>query len=98
MMTVSQSETPEAAEPDIPAPEAPPVIRPHPIEPRYPVGNGSIYGTGRDEGSGSGGVTVIRGGRTGRDPCDIHDRRGGIGPTIGILINNRVPTGTFPRR
>ena len=97
MVTVSPSENPVAAE--IPAPEAPPVIRPQPIEPRYPVGDGSIYGSGRDEGRGTGGVTVvIRGGRTGRDPCAIHDSRG-RGPGVSIMINNRIPTGsTFPRR
>ena len=97
MVTVAVSDTPVAA--DVPAPEAPPVVRPRPVEPRYPVGSGSIYGTGRDEGAGTGGVTVvIRGGRTGRDPCAIHDRNGRPvgGPTI--LINNRIPTGrTFPR-
>ena len=97
MVTVSASNTPVAAE--TPAPEAPPVIRPRPIEPRYPVGSGSVYGSGRDEGAGAGGVTVvIRGGRTGRDPCAIHDRNGRAGP-VGILINSRIPTGsTFPRR
>jgi hypothetical protein len=95
---VSVSDAPVAAE--IPAPDAPPVIRPRPVEPRYPVGRGSIYGTGRDDGAGAGGVTVvIRGGRTGRDPCAIHDRNGRTPPGIGILINNRIPTGsTFPRR
>ena len=97
LVTVSESETPEAAE--IPAPDAPPVVRPRPVEPRYPVGSGSIYGSGRDEGAGTGGVTVvIRGGRTGHDPCAIHDRRGRPVPGIGIMINNRIPTGTtFPR-
>lgn len=97
MVTVSISDTPVAAE--IPAPEAPPVIRPRPIEPRYPVGSGSVYGTGRDEGTGIGGVTVvIRGGRTGRDPCDIHDRNGRTARGAGILINTRIPgAGTFPR-
>jgi hypothetical protein len=96
MVTVSASDTPVAAE--TPAPDAPPVIRPRPVEPRYPVGSGSVYGTGRDEGAGAGGVTVvIRGGRTGRDPCDIHDRRGRS--PVSIMINNRFPTGsTFPRR
>jgi hypothetical protein len=98
IVTVSVSDEPVAAE--IPAPEAPPVIRPHPIEPRYPVGSGSIYGTGRDDGTGGGGVTVvIRGGRTGRDPCDIHDRNGRTGRGPGVLINPRFPgPGTFPRR
>jgi hypothetical protein len=93
MVTVSVSETPVAAE--VPAPDAPPVVRPQPIEPRYPVGTGAVYGRGRDEGTGVGGVTVvIRGGRTGRDPCAIHDRRGGV----SVMINNRIPTqGTFPR-
>jgi hypothetical protein len=105
IMTVSASDTPVAAE--TPAPEAPPVIRPHPIEPRYPVGSGSVYGTGRDEGVGSGpndgtnigGVTVvIRGGRSRRDPCAIHDRNGRPAGGPGVLINTRIPTsGTFPR-
>ncbi len=108
MVTVSASDTPVAAE--LPAPDAPAVVRPEPIEPRYPIGIGAGPGSGRDEGTGSGrheggargrdegrigGVTVvIRGGRTGRDPCAIHDRRGGA----SIMINNRIPTqGTFPR-
>ena len=94
MITVSESPTPEAAE--VPAPDAPPVVRPHPIEPRYPIGSGSNQGTGRDDGTGMGGVTVvIRGGRTGRDPCVIHPPRS----AGGILINDRIPrTGTtFPR-
>jgi hypothetical protein len=98
LVTVSESETPDAAE--NPAPDAPPIVRPRPVEPRYPVGNGSVYGSGRDEGVGQGGVTVvIRGGRTGRDPCDLHDIARRPGPAVGIMINNRIPTGTtFPRR
>lgn len=97
VVTVAVSETPVAA--DVPAPDAPPVIRPRPIEPRYPVGSGSVYGTGRDEGVGIGGVSVvIRGGRTGRDPCAIHDRNGRPAGGPGVLINSRIPTsGTFPR-
>ena len=96
MVTVAESSTPDAAE--SPAPDAPPVVRPHPVEPRFPAGTGSDHGIGRDEGSGMGGVTVvIRGGRTGRDPCVIHPPRR-PGPGVGILINNRIPTGTtFPR-
>jgi hypothetical protein len=97
IVTVSVSDTPVAAE--VPAPDAPAVIRPRPIEPRYPVGSGAVYGTGRDEGADRGGVTVvIRGGRTGRDPCAIHDRNGRAAPGAGILINSRVPgSRTFPR-
>ena len=96
IVTVSESSAPEAAE--SPAPEAPPVVRPRPVEPRYPIGGGAVYGTGRDDGTGTGGVTVvIRGGRTGRDPCVIHPTRGER-PGVGIMINNRIPTGsTFPR-
>lgn len=106
MMTVSPSDTPEAAEPDVPAPEAPPVIRPHPIEPRYPVGDGSIFGTGSEErGRSRGGTVVIRGGSDGRDPCEIHDRRRrpGRGPVVLMpgtypgRIPGRLPIGTFPR-
>src|SRR5688500_4880427 len=95
LVTVSVSDTPVAAE--VPAPDAPPVIRPRPVEPRYPVGTGAVYGTGRDDGGGLGGVTVvIRGGRTGRDPCAIHDRN--TRPGASIMINNRIPTSTtFPR-
>ena len=98
-------EVPEVAE--TPAPDAPPVVRPQPIEPRYPIGGGSggIYGTGRDDGIGGGGVTVvIRGGSTGRDPCLPGERRGGRRTEPGVIgtiisINNRVPgRGTFPRR
>ncbi len=98
MITVAASDAPVAAEPDLPAPDAPPVVRPHPVEPRYPVGDGSIFGTGSDDRGRSGeGTVVIRGGRTGRDPCDIHDGRRARGG--GVLINTRIPgTGTFPRR
>jgi hypothetical protein len=103
LVAVAPDETPVAAE--VPAPDAPPVVRPRPIEPRYPVGSGGVYGTGRDDGIGGGGVTVvIRGGRTGRDPCLPGERRGGRrGDDLGVIgtiisINNRVPgRGTFPR-
>lgn len=95
VVTVSPSETPTAV--DQPAPESAPAIRPQPIEPRYPVGTGAVYGVGTDREAGGGGV-VIRGGRTGRDPCAIHDSRGRL-PAGGVLINNRIPsTTTFPRR
>jgi hypothetical protein len=111
MVTVSPSDNPVAAE--LPAPDAPPVVRPQPIEPRYPIGIGGPDGNGSDEGRGNGrhegerggrpsgttigGVTVvIRGGRTSRDPCAIHDRDARAGASI--MINNRIPTqGTFPR-
>ncbi len=104
VVAVAPAEVPEVTE--APAPDAPPVVRPQPIEPRYPVGGGSgIYGTGRDDGIGAGGVTVvIRGGRTGRDPCLPGERRGGGRTEPGMIgtiisINNRVPgRGTFPRR
>ena len=105
MTPVSVSDAPEAAEVD--APDAPPVIRPHPVEPRYPVGNGSIFGTGSDErGDSRVGTVVIRGGSDGRDPCDIHDRRGRRprrGPAILIPSTfpgrapGRLPVGIFPR-
>ena len=97
MVTVSASDAPTAV--DEPAPEAAPAVRPQPIEPRYPVGGGTVYGAGREGRTGGGMIgVVIRGGRTGRDPCAIHDRRGGQ-PTIGIMINDRIPgTTTFPRR
>ena len=81
IVTVAESPAPVAA--DTPAPDAPPVVRPRPIEPRYPIGSGES-------------TVVIRGGRTGRDPCVIHPPRG----VDGVLINDRVPrfpTGTFPR-
>jgi hypothetical protein len=97
MVAVAPAENPVAA--DVPAPDAPPVVRPQPIEPRYPVGSGSVYGTGRDEGRGSGGVTVvIRGGRTGRDPC-LPGEHGRSGPVRIISINQRIHTpSTFPQR
>jgi hypothetical protein len=96
MVTVSVSDEPVAAE--VPAPDAPPVIRPHPVEPRYPVGSGSVYGSGREEGAGTGGRVVIRGGTTGDDPCAVHDRRGRRRPGVGIVINSPIPgIGTFPR-
>jgi hypothetical protein len=111
VVSVSPSDAPSAVED--PAPESAPAVRPQPIEPRYPVGAGTVHGTGRDRGTGTGGIggvvigVVIRGGRTGRDPCLPGERRGtertngrhGRQPTIGILINDRIPAGTtFPRR
>jgi hypothetical protein len=111
IVSVSPSDAPSAVED--PAPESAPAVRPQPIEPRYPVGAGTVYGSGRDRGTGSGGIggivigVVIRGGRTGRDPCLPGERRGtgttngrrGRQPTIGILINDRIPAGTtFPQR
>jgi len=103
IVTVSPSEEPVAVEE--PAPESAPAVRPQPIEPRYPIGGGRDTGTGRDRGVGNGGIgvggggigIVIRGGRTGRDPCAIHDRRGQR-PGIDVMINNRLPgVPTFPR-
>jgi len=93
MVTVSPADAPVAAEE--PAPELAPAVRPRPIDLPYPVGGGTVFGPGRDEGTGIGGV-VIRGGRTGRDPCVIHDRRGR--PGVGVMINDRVRgRPTFPR-
>jgi hypothetical protein len=103
IVAVAPSEEPVAVEE--PAPESAPAVRPQPIEPRYPIGGGTDRGTGRDRGVGNGGIgvggggigIVIRGGRTGRDPCAIHDQRGRR-PGIGVMINNRVPgVPTFPR-
>ena len=96
VVTVAPSEDPVAVE--APAPESAPAVRPRPIEPRFPVGDGAVFGAGRDRGTGGGGIgVVIRGGRTGDDPCAIHDRRGRQ-PGVGILINDRMPTRpTFPR-
>ena len=101
IVTVAASDSPVAVE--APAPEAAPAVRPQPIEPRYPVGGGTVYGTGRDGRTGGGSIgVVIRGGRTGDDLCELHDRardRRAGRPGIGILINDRVPgTTTFPRR
>ena len=99
MVTVSPSEEPTAAGDPAPepVPDAAPAIRPQPIEPVHPVGRGTIFGNGPDRGTGNGGV-VIRGGRTGRDPCAIHDERGRR-PSGGVLINDRIPgRPTFPRR
>ena len=101
IVTVAASESPTAI--DEPAPESAPAVRPQPIEPQYPVGGGTIYGTGRDGRTGGGSIgVVIRGGRTGDDLCELHDRardRRGGRPGVGILINNRVPgSTTFPRR
>jgi hypothetical protein len=102
MVNVSESDTPVAADANAPdVSDAPPVVRPQPVEPRYPVGNGSIFGTGTDDRARTGGgVVVIRGGSDGRDDCAIHDRARGRrtarGP--GVLINNRIPgVGTFPQ-
>src|SRR5688572_27490755 len=73
VVPVAPSDAPTAVED--PAPESAPAVRPQPIEPRFPVGGGTVYGTGRDRGTGAGGIggvvigVVIRGGRTGRDPC-----------------------------
>ena len=95
MVAVSPSPDPIAVE--VPAPESAPAVRPQPIEPRFPVGTGAVYGDGRERGAGSGGIdiVVIRGGRTGHDPCAIHDQRGR--PT-SVMINNRIPgRPTFPR-
>jgi len=82
-----------------PAPELAPAVRPRPIEPPAPVGAGTVFGRGDDRGTEGGGIgVVIRGGRTGRDPCEIHDRRGGRPGGIGVLINDRVRgRPTFPR-
>lgn len=104
VVSVAPSDHPVAVE--APAPESAPAVRPRPIEPRFPVGDGAVFGAGRDRGTGDGphrgpdggGIgVVIRGGRTGDDPCAIHHPRGGR-PGVGILINERVPTRpTFPR-
>ena len=97
VVTVAASDAPTAVED--PAPEAAPAVRPQPIEPRYPVGGGTVFGTGRDGDIGGGVIgVVIRGGRTGHDPCAIHDRRRPP-PRIGVMINDRIPgSTTFPRR
>ena len=107
VVTVAASDAPVAVEE--PAPESAPAVRPQPIEPRCPVGGGTVFGAGPDRGSGDGPRTgprgggigvVIRGGRTGRDPCAIHDQRDrrGARPGIDILINDRIPVRpTFPR-
>jgi hypothetical protein len=110
--TVIAASPADDAELETPAPEAPTppaVPRPRPVEPRFPVGEGPTAGDGRDGYPGGGiGTIVIRGGRTGRDDCAIHDRRRGSRPAgIHISINQRMPPvnptfptsgPTFPRR
>jgi hypothetical protein len=110
--TVLPASAVDSGEVRIEAPEPsdlPPVPRPRPVEPRFPVGEGPMdgagaggtrgsgddgtMGTGRD--GGNRGTIVIRGGRTGRDDCAIHDRRAGR-PPVHISINQRSPTRTFP--
>jgi hypothetical protein len=59
----------------------------------YPVGGvGSMEGIGSgDRGAGGGhGGPIIRGGGSGRDPCEIHGTGGQAGP---ILINTIIPPG-----
>ena len=95
MVTVAPSLDPVAVE--VPAPDSAPAVRPQPIEPRFPVGTGAVYGDGRERGTGTGGVdiVVIRGGRTRHDPCAIHVPRSG---GTSVMINNRIPgRPTFPR-
>lgn len=79
--------------------ESRPAPRPQPMPVVYPGGNeaGTDDRRGDGGGGGIGGVigVVIRGGGTGPDKCEIHDRRGRrSGPPV--FINDRFPT-TFPR-
>ncbi len=71
-----------------------PSPRPQPMPVVYPGGDQAGTDDQRGDGGGDGvggaiGV-VIRGGGTGRDKCELHDRR------RPVFVNDRFPT-TFPR-
>jgi hypothetical protein len=90
----------ESPEPTTTAPV--PAPAPRPVPATIPTGEGSggwgEEGDGGHGGGGLGGVigVVIRGGSIGDDDhCEIHRRPGR--PRMGVLINDRIPTGTFPR-
>jgi hypothetical protein len=81
----------------IPSPEAtapPAVPRPHPVGPRFPAGREPVVGAGEEPTSGVPVTVVIRGGRSGRDDCAIHDRTRGAG--VHIAINQRIPGTSLP--
>lgn len=92
----------EAPEPTTTAPTPAPVPRPAPIPVSLPTGDDDGGWGRRGDGGGIGGVlggiggVIIRGGSIGDDDhCEIHRTGRGRG---GILINDRLPSGTFPRR
>lgn len=100
---LSQETEPQAvSEAQVAADEAPPVApRPVAVSVSYPGGNGGGRigsGVGVDVGIGVGTMigSILRGGAGGEDHCEIHDRRSGRRPIIGI--NTRIPVirGTFP--
>ena len=83
MTTVSASPEPVAAEAPA-ASDLPPLPRPRPMEPRFPVGDGSVWG---NQGDGGGGVD--RGDGPGTRPGDVGGPLPGEGGTPWPVIGGR---------